>query len=375
MKFMGSKRSLLQNGLGILLNAEASTTSRFFDLFSGSGAVACYVAQQQAIPVFASDLQEFSAALTGAVIGRTTALDDDLTWKRWVRQAEKLTANKQVPHYDSLTRDSVREAREWCSNQDHLPITRAYGGHYFSPWQTVAIDALRSTLPETELQRTVTLAALIQAASQCAAAPGHTAQPFQPTQTAMKFLNEAWGKNVVERTRKTLTFLAGQSALRKGRARVQEANEAAEQVQSGDLVFIDPPYSGVHYSRFYHVLETIAHGECGEVSGVGRYPNSALRPISKYSIPSESTAALEGLLKNLSSKGANVVVTFPDHDCSNGLSGNSVRGIARKHFYLAEQVISSRFSTLGGNSRPLSDGNTRGARQVARELILVLKAK
>ena len=49
------------------------------------------------------------------------------------------------------------------------------------PSEADAIDAFRASLPRSEPSRTIALAALIRAASKCAAAPGHTAQPFQPT--------------------------------------------------------------------------------------------------------------------------------------------------------------------------------------------------
>ena len=52
--------------------------------------------------------------------------------------------------------------------------------------------------------------------------------------------------------------LASIHAKQIGASKVADANKAAHQVREGDLVFLDPPYSGVHYSRFYHVLETIA---------------------------------------------------------------------------------------------------------------------
>jgi adenine-specific DNA-methyltransferase len=67
-------------------------------------------------------------------------------------------------------------------------------------------------------------------------------------------------------------LLASQFAQRPGTVKVADANQAARGLQESDLVFIDPPYSGVQYSRFYHVLETIADGGRGPVTEVGRYP-------------------------------------------------------------------------------------------------------
>lgn len=376
MKYMGSKRTMLGNGLGELLGKEAPTASRFVDLFTGSAAVAAHVGQRFDLPVLAFDLQNYSTVLADAIIGRNSTFEWKPSYDRWYKRAESFISQVQVPAATSVTKKTVIQYRAWCAEQHDLPITQAYGGHYFSPTQAVWIDALRATLPTIEPARTVALAALIQAASQSAAAPGHTAQPFQPTKTAKRFLEDAWNREIPVRTRSSFEILANQCAQCIGSSRVADANAAAEELVEGDLVFLDPPYSGVHYSRFYHVLETIAQGWCGEVSGVGRYPAPVLRPRSSYSVTSESTAALDDLLETISLRGARAILTFPDHECSNGLSGDSVREISNRYFRVREKIVKSRFSTMGGTGNAQRNGEgLRSARHQADELILVLNPK
>ncbi len=366
---------MLQNGLGELLRREVTSARRFVDLFTGSGTVAIHIAMRFPNPVLAFDLQSYSAVLAGAVIGRQTKLDWQTAWKSWHCLAETHFNACAIRAKDKLTKSVVTDFRIWCDQQTNLPITQAYGGHYFSPRQAVWIDSLRATMPKHNPTRKVALAALIQAASQCAAAPGHTAQPFQPTCTAMRFLKEAWSKDIIAKTRNAFESLAGQFAQHPGQAVVADANLAALQLQEGDLAFIDPPYSGVHYSRFYHVLETIAEGNCGEVTGVGRYPAREKRPRSKYSVSSESSGALDDLLTKVSNRGARAVLTFPDHDCSNGLSGDSVREIAAQHFRVREEQVESKFSTLGGTGDDRDGEAGRAARKRAKELMLILEPK
>lgn len=375
MKYMGSKRAMLQNGLGELLRREVAEARRFVDLFAGSGAVAIHVAMRFPISVLAFDLQRYSAILTDAVVSRQDKLNWQGTWKNWHSRAKAHFELCKIPVADNLTRVAVTDSRTWCDQQADLPITQAYGGHYFSPRQAVWIDLLRNSVPESEPIRTVALAALIQAASQCAAAPGHTAQPFQPTPTARRFLEESWSRDIVAKTQNAFEKLANQVAQHLGQATVADANSAALQLQEGDFAFIDPPYSGVHYSRYYHVLETIADGGCGEVTGVGRYPAREKRPHSRYSVSSESNRALGDLLAKISNRGARAILTFPDHYCSNGLSGDSVRGIAAQHFRIREEQVESKFSTLGGTGNERHDKSGRAARKCARELMLFLKPK
>jgi adenine-specific DNA-methyltransferase len=373
VKYMGSKRAMLSNGLGELLTRERVGAGRFVDLFTGSGSVAIYIARKYKIPVFAYDLQKYSVVLADAVISRKAAINWEPIWKLWHRRAQNQIADNSVPKTIKLTQAIVANFREWCSNQS-LPITKAYGGHYFSPEQAVWIDALRATLPDDVPQKTAALAALIQAASESAAAPGHTAQPLQPTRTAKPFLQRAWAFDIADRTKKAFEEISGRYAKEIGSAEVRDANEAAALLRKGDLAFIDTPYSGEHYSRFYHVLETIVNGECGAVSGVGRYPAHCLRPKSKFSLKTESEDALDDLLETIAGQGARAILTFPDHDCSNGLSGELVREIASKYFDVYEKTVESDFSTLGG-TRTDEDGDGRHPRQKTSELMLVLKPK
>lgn len=75
------------------------------------------------------------------------------------------------------------------------------------------------------------------------------------------------------------------------------------------------------------------------------------------------------LLETLAGRGCTVVVTFPEEECSNGLSGEEIENIAGRVFRVEAKTVTSRFSTLGGNR------TNRSARKITRELILVLKRR
>lgn len=370
MKYMGSKRSMLLNGLGELLAEAVPRTKRFVDLFSGSGAVAIHVGTKYEVPVVASDLQEYSAVLAGSVIERQSEWEWEKTWHRWYADAKELFSHHRPPKIERVSKKAVDEFRDWCSRRRSMPLTKAYGGHFYSPVQAIWLDAFRTTLPEKRPARTVALAALLDVASRCAASPGHTAQPLQPSQTANKYIAEAWAKDVPTLNKEAVSALAKLHAKRTGSTKTADANVVADDVKDTDLVFIDPPYSGVQYSRFYHVLESVATGSPGEVSGSGRNPKPEMRPHSSYSIITGATEALSELLGKIGAKGARCIVTFPAHSCSNGLSGEAVRKIAQDHFNVTQKLVQSKFSTLGGVD--VKVGNGRVARHAAEELILTL---
>ena len=376
MKYMGSKRSMLDNGLGDALTAQATGVSRVVDLFCGSGAVSWFAASKLAKPVMAVDLQKFATTLAASVIERVETVPFKNIEAKWFRPT--LCAAKASPEWeeanaaDGLATELRHErARELCSKGEHCDsrlVWSNYGGSYFSPLQALTLDAMLGNLPGGRL-RTICLAATIMAASRCAASPGHTAQPFKPTGKAGEYLRRAWNRDPIAYARQATADICARHALRVGSTEIADANLVAERLTDRDLVFLDPPYSAVQYSRFYHVLETIARQECGSVEGVGRYPPYAERPQSLYSVKSASREAIIDLLAKLATRGCTVVLTFPEGKASAGLSGTWIERHARRLFCVRRRTVSTRFSTLGGN------GANREARKDAKELILVLTPK
>jgi adenine-specific DNA-methyltransferase len=375
MKYMGSKRQMLNNGLGNLIRAKASDAKRVVDLFCGSAAVTWYAAENTNRPVLAVDLQHFSAVLAQSVISRTKAVNPAVFARKWLTDARHTQWKSEIC-YDAFALEHSLldienfgiQAKELCLRSTK-PITNAYGGFYYGPMQALALDALREHLPIEEPQRSICLATLISAASKCAAAPGHTAQPLSPSKTSEKSIRDAWRKDPFVLVYTELVDICKRAANRIGQTMVANALDIASTLNRHDLVFVDPPYSGVQYSRFYHVLETVTLWKPVQVSGTGRYPPFDQRPQSDFSNKGGSVKALRDLLEGLAESRATVLFTFPNTECSNGLSGQIVRDTAEKFFNVKSKLIFGRFSTLGGNNF------LRKSRLKSEELILTLTPK
>jgi adenine-specific DNA-methyltransferase len=378
MKYMGSKRVMLQNGFGSAITAAAVESERIVDLMAGSGAVAWYAAQNFDQPVLAVDLQAYSSVLSAAVISRTRGLNVGKLERKWLgparRDASAAAGWETATDFDQpLDRAAVERARALCEDEDGGMIWSSYGGHYFSPCQAIQLDSALALLPLREPDRSACRAALIAAAGYCAAAPGHTAQPFQPTKSAIPYIRDFWRRDPLTYAASWLADIAPRFAQKKGTTEVADALDVVEELGPGDLVIVDPPYSDVQYSRFYHVLEAIARADGSEaepaVSGVGRYPPFEERPRSDFSLKSRSQDAIEDLLDALADRGCRAIITFPAARCSNGLSGEQIAELARSQFEVETKTVKGRFSTLGGNN------TTRAARTPSAELIITLSPK
>lgn len=125
MKYMGSKRAMLGNGLGELLGSEVPAARRFADLFAGSAAVAIHVACRYDVPVLAFDLQSYSSVLAGAVIKRQAVVPTETLFRDWLRRAKNFTSGIRIPTISQISISKVNDCRKWCSDQESLPITVA----------------------------------------------------------------------------------------------------------------------------------------------------------------------------------------------------------------------------------------------------------
>lgn len=388
MKYMGHKGKLL-SFLGDILIEESKNSGSIADPFCGSGAVSWFLAENTKKPIVSGDLQEFAICRAAAVTHRIVPIDPIEIYKPWIKRANKLLSKitekfpnaEQSVEPDPNKTDSiirlVLRSRVFCETvlpnilkglKRQFPMTKAYGGHYFSPLQALMLDSLRSTLPSEENERSVALAALIETASRCAASPGHTAQPFQPTVTSAKYILDAWQRPVERLLIESITNISSKHASSVGRAEVGDFLTTINSLQAGDLVFADPPYSDVHYSRFYHVLETLAKGSETEVSGRGRYPDIIERPSSRFSLKAQSKFAALDLVQGCFKRKLGLVLTFPSGGASNGLSAQDFITMGKSLYSSIEQYeVNSDFSTLGGNAK------SRSARLMCQESIVCFR--
>ena len=385
MKYMGHKGKMLPV-LGEILLRYGRHAEKIADPFCGSAAVSWFLAENCDKKIISGDIQAFAVARARAVVERTEVFDPAPMLAHWFAKARR-TVECVASHFPnnlrsiepnlaepSRIKQIVSQSRKFCKEvlpavftdiEGAWPISKSYGGYYYSPAQALVFDALRQSLPADSAKRKVSLAALVEAVGRAAAAPGHTAQPFQPTDSSAKYIIEAWSRDPWRLVKDAVEEIAGRAAISNGIGRVGDFKETISQLGGGDLVFADPPYSGVHYSRFYHVLETITRGLEFKPEGRGRYPSIDERPSSAFSQRSSARNAAIELLTSCASKRATLVLTFPTMGASNGLKSTDFIEIGTSLFSaIRVEEVQTAFSTLGGNKKH------RAARHVCKESII-----
>ncbi len=295
--YLGSKLRLTDL-ICELLNGLASGS--VCDLFAGSGTVSFALSHSR--EVLAADIQEYSRVICTAILQPTPIFDQHVS--ALLNRAEcrrrkleayvepLLTYEKQaiercnsqpellcdlVDHGSLITGEAngslanaVKATRTRLEKADApLMATRYFGGRYFSFLQAIFIDSI---LNESEGE--TYLATLLSTASTIVNSIGKQfAQPMRPRRKdgtiKTHLIQQMRRDRCVDAGQIFSGWLARYRSVTQDRAhRVVRGDyrEILAQLKDVAVIYADPPYTRDHYSRFYHVLETLCLRDRPEVS-------------------------------------------------------------------------------------------------------------
>lgn len=213
-------------------------------------------------------------------------------------------------------------------------ISRYYGGVYFSYSQAVQIDVIMDAIrhyPDTA-DKNVFLAALLSTASDIACTVGkHFAQPIKARDSKGKIKKLVYNKAIKDKTVDVIVlfeeWLDKYVSLSKGKYKntilqgdyMECLKTLPDNVRT---VYADPPYTRDHYSRFYHVLETMALDDVPEISTVKIHGSTHVsngiyrkdRHQSPFCIRSKAPKAFEEMFKAISVSGRNLLLSYSPYD-------------------------------------------------------------
>ncbi|MCZ6795401.1 MAG: DNA adenine methylase [Planctomycetota bacterium] len=234
-----------------------------------------------------------------------------------------------------VTERAIRERRSRPRKRPSCLVTTYYGNVYFGLRQSLVIDSLRAAIdamdeeqPFAARKRVHYLSALLHAASVSTSGTSHFAQP--------RHLRKDSELQAVARRRsidvlKTFAGYSGEIMETVARTSHRRGNRVFhgdyEQLISSDgrfrfpadvdLVYLDPPYTSDHYSRFYHVLEVIGRydypelekNDRGEVLR-GRYPAMSQRFQSGFCRPGRVEGEFRKVARASAAVGAKLVISY-----------------------------------------------------------------
>ncbi len=304
--YLGSKLRLIEPILALVADLDP-TAGTVCDLFAGSGTVS--VALSRSRKVVAADIQEYSRVICAALLNparlEPTANGD--LWQAIERHRRRLkrclepvlefeqramtsAATEPTLLCDLAERGSLlnapvgndglaaalRETTARIGEQSPaLMATRYFGGVYFSYGQTLYIDSVLAAIDDLPSKvRTTCLAALLSAASHLVNSVGKQfAQPMRPRRHDGTIKRHLIGQMCRDRLRDAratfASWLSKYSVLPTGgphRVLRGDYRAVLARLEDVSVIYADPPYTRDHYSRFYHVLETLCLRDSPEVS-------------------------------------------------------------------------------------------------------------
>lgn len=237
-------------------------------------------------------------------------------------------------------------------------VTRHFGGRYFSWEQAIDFDALLAEIHFVDQPyRDFHLAAALVVASDAVNTVGkHFAQPIK-----LRDANGFPKKHLVKQTLRDRAFsvLDSYRACCETLATLRRTRGHHRAVRSDYLDFLesdttplaalyaDPPYTRDHYSRYYHVLETMALRDEPEVAttkirsnGVPRLSRGLYRlqrHQSPFCIPTKAPGAFEHLFVRVAKRRIPLVLSYSPYQASARnrprlLTIEQMLGIAKRHF-------------------------------------------
>lgn len=363
IKYMGSKKKILSfviNSIDDVYNG-----GRLCDLFGGTSILAG--ALGNLIPIHSNDIQAYSSILAKAYLSnyKWTDYSNDLLEKIVAEAANYVTSvNVLFPElnfsYDEkmTIKDFVRLEKVQqdlinfdFGNLSHHLFIKNYSGTYWSYQQCLWIDALRKTADqyqETPIYFLI-LSSLMYAMSYNSQSTGHYAQYRDATSLASKT------DILIYRQKEILPYFSSKfKQLQKHfkannldhKVTTLDYADCLDQIEENSLVYADPPYAFVHYSRFYHALETLVKYDYPEVSHKGRYRED--RHQSPFCKRTEVNTAFSVLFSKIKSKNASLILSYSN---TGMVSLDDIITLAEKEFSNKYEIRTERIeyihSTMG----------------------------
>lgn len=237
-----------------------------------------------------------------------------------------------------------------------------YSNTYFGIAQCCQIDALRKAIDnikDKDIQN-VLLAVLMSVMSATASTTTHFAQ-------YLKVKNATTCKNLIEKRKFDIIEGVERLLLEFRNANLCEASAVKSNCYNMDymdclnsidldsqtLVYADPPYFKEHYSRYYHVLNTLCLYDYPKISvnpqthenSVGRYRED--RSVSDFGKKSMALSAFERLINKCSDAGAWLTISYSDNSI---VSISDLENLAHLKYDVLVKKIELNHSKQGRSS-------------------------
>ena len=285
IRYMGNKSKLLDFIIPEILK-HTKKNDVICELMSGTNSVTYALKSKRCI--YTNDIQYYSFIIANALI------------KNNKETISKETAIKELKNnYEFNLKEKIFNFFE-----------KYYADTYFSKKQCIEIDSIRYAIENVtnNERKCLYLTSLMYAMCICQATSGHFAQYLpqnHPRLTKIK-VRSIWEvfikkcddfKDIVFNHFENKCFNEDYIDLIN-----------SDDFNKVNLVYIDPPYTGEQYSRFYHILETICKYDNPDLEYKGLYRTD--RYMSSFSLRTKVFDEFEKLISLLAEKNKKIMISY-----------------------------------------------------------------
>lgn len=331
IKYMGSKRNILEFVTNTI-NDFHKNDQRVYDLFGGSAVVSG--ALRNKMPVTCNDIQKYTSVIAGLYL-------NNYDWSTYPENILEILVQKAdqfvdefKSHYSNFNFDyskkySLVEAKILEKQQqklinfnfngfDHL-FVKNFSGTYWSYEQCLWIDSISKIARSKEYENTflynIILGSLMFAMAYTSQSTGHYAQYRDLTESNLEEIFSYRKKSILSLFKQKFNELKTEfNGNNNSHFHHHFTNygflESLEHSEENSLIYADPPYQFVHYSRFYHALETLVRYDYPELQHKGRYRTD--RHQSPFCIKTLVRKAFYEMFKKIKKKKSTLILSYSE---------------------------------------------------------------
>lgn len=382
LNYQGSKQKL-RDFIFENLSQYLPEKKAILDIFSGSAAVSEIFKKNYM--VFANDTELFASIIADAILNKPTALTDEFYFdfnEAYSRNFKHITAyfeqyitleethvidnNKAelirlYQNYPTIWNNAVSPitgnkitATDLKNSGEYCLFLSYYASSYFGIKQAAEIDAIIKTIKNIDVTcQNVLYTCLFYAMKEVVfSKDGHMAQPLNLTKNYTRLIKQR-KKSIYEIfLKKYNEYLNTKPAKYSGKNLVynEDFNVLLNRdcIKQVGLIYADPPYTDMQYSRYYHLLNVAARYNFPEPSIVqGKYTTGLYtegRYQSKLSQRNSAKSQMERLISFCAQNNINLAISFAyPQDTENQATDRYVMSIddivcAAKQFFPIDKI-------------------------------------
>lgn len=288
MRYLGNKTKLIGNIKNVIEKYKIEGEV-FGDLFAGTGSVGDSFKDQYKI------------------------ISNDFLYYSYILNYAKIK-NCNIPKFEKFREYYFEDIFEWLNNKEYIPQSNYFfywnyspkgGRMYFTEENAILIDGIRQEIEHLYRNSIVDLneynfllASLIESVSRYSNTSGTYEAYFKfwDARALKQFVLEPLEFNHVDYINDSEIFC-------------QNTNDLAKDI-SGDIAYIDTPYTVTQYVSAYHMFETLVRYDEPQIKGIGGKRERGNKN-SLYSQKTKALSAFQDLLRKLDFK--HIIISYSNH--------------------------------------------------------------